>query len=168
MLLGAPVLASIYKLPMGNVAGIITLGFVLSIFVSYLAGWVADRTNRAFFLAGVLIVFVICELLMTVHSLGVAEVAMVIGIAFGFTVPNTCFALSASAMAGREVGPIMGVTSVGMSLGVYLGPQLLGLMKDLTGGFNAGFYLEAFFALVACIIVVSLEFIMRKSRAAAR
>ena len=67
--------------------------------------------------------------------------AAVIG--FGFTAANQLYGLAGSLMPRREAGNAMGVVSLGAGLFGFFGPQMLGILRDRTGSFAAGFYMVA-------------------------
>ena len=46
-------------------------------------------------------------------------------------------------MPRREAGNAMGVVSLGAGLFGFFGPQMLGILRDWTGSFAAGFYMVA-------------------------
>jgi NNP family nitrate/nitrite transporter-like MFS transporter len=46
-------------------------------------------------------------------------------------------------MPRREAGNAMGVVSLGAGLFGFFGPQMLGILRDYTGSFAAGFYMVA-------------------------
>ena len=65
--------------------------------------------------------------------------AVVIG--FGFSAANQLYGLAGSLMPRREAGNAMGIVSLGAGLFGYFGPQMLGILRDTTGSFAAGFYM---------------------------
>ena len=46
---------------------------------------------------------------------------------------------------------------IGASVSSYLGPQVVGLLRDATGSFTAGWYLMAAIQLAAIVAVVRLK-----------
>jgi len=64
------------------------------------------------------------------------------------------YGLAGSVMPRHEAGHAMGVVSLGAGLFGYFGPQMLGILRDLTGSFAAGFYM------VAMADVITLGLIM--------
>ena len=51
----------------------------------------------------------------------------------------------------------MGIVSLGGGVFGYLGPQTLGLLRDWTGGFTAGWYFVAGGACVALLVIILLK-----------
>jgi NNP family nitrate/nitrite transporter-like MFS transporter len=50
----------------------------------------------------------------------------------------------------------MGIVSLGAGLFGYFGPQMLGILRDSTGSFNAGFYMVAVADLMTLGLLVLL------------
>ena len=80
---------------------------------------------------------------LTIEHETIFRVATATVIGFGFTAANQLYALAGSVMPRREAGNAMGVVSLGAGLFGFLGPQLLGILRDSTGSFEAGFYMVA-------------------------
>ena len=57
---------------------------------------------------------------------------------WGYRPPSSVFRLAAELVTGREMGNVMGVVSLGPGIFGWFGPQMLGWLRDWTGGFNAG------------------------------
>jgi len=93
---------------------------------------------------------------LTVEQLLTFCVATAIVIGFGFTAANQLYALAGSLMPRREAGNAMGVVSLGAGLFGFLGPQLLGILRDRTGSFAAGFYMVATADVLTLALIVLL------------
>jgi nitrate/nitrite transporter NarK len=63
-----------------------------------------------------------------------------------------------------ETGPVMGVVGLGGGLFGYVGPQVLGLLRDHTGGFTAGWY---FVAIGVVLSLIEIVFLRRYARSRA-
>jgi MFS family permease len=71
-----------------------------------------------------------------------------------------CFGLSAGArgpiittqmaelFAGRGLASIFGATNIGQGCGAAIGAFMAGFLYDTTGGYNTGFVISLFFALI--------------------
>jgi MFS-type transporter involved in bile tolerance (Atg22 family) len=70
------------------------------------------------------------------------------------------YGLAASVLRGRETGNVMGVLSLGAGICGYVGPQMLGVLRELTKGFNAGWYMMAGIVLLT---LIELFFLKRHS-----
>ena len=58
-------------------------------------------------------------------------------------------------MPRHEAGNAMGVVSLGAGLFGYFGPQMLGILRDLTGSFAAGFYMVAVADVITLTLIVA-------------
>lgn len=158
---GPTVLEQVYHASVLSASGLITGGFLLSIPINLLAGYIADRVNRFSVVGGILILLIIGALCLTIPNEGVFRIVAMLLLALGFSIPNISMSIAADLLAGREVGPIMGVMNFGIGFAVYFGPQLIGSLDGATGGFNTGWYT------LAALMVLSFLFLLY-ARAASR
>jgi NNP family nitrate/nitrite transporter-like MFS transporter len=70
--------------------------------------------------------------------------------------------LAASVIPPREAGHAMGIVSLGAGLFGFFGPQMLGILRDVTGSFDAGFYMVAT-ADVVTLVLMALLFKMTRT-----
>ncbi len=84
----------------------------------------------------------------------------------GLSAAQQCFSLAAELVPGRDMGNVMGVVSLGPGIFGYVGPQMLGWLRDWTGNFTAGWYFLALVALVSLSLIVYIKHYI-KARAAA-
>src|SRR4029453_11168556 len=80
---------------------------------------------------------------MTIENLTAFRVATAAVIGLGFTAANQLYGLAGSLTARSETGNAMGIVSLGAGLFGYFGPQMLGILRDWTGSFAAGFAMVA-------------------------
>jgi nitrate/nitrite transporter NarK len=85
--------------------------------------------------------------------------AAVIGL--GFTAANQLYGLAGSALPRHEAGHAMGIVSLGAGLFGYFGPQMVGILRDRTGSFTAGFYMVAA-ADIITLGLIALLYAMRR------
>ena len=137
------VAGTIYGLDAAAAGVIISTGYMTAIVVNLVVGWLADRFNKVLVLGGVFVLLAIASASLTVEHLLAFRVATATVIGFGFTAANQLYALAGSVMPPREAGNAMGVVSLGAGLFGFLGPQLLGILRDWTGSVAAGFYMVA-------------------------
>jgi nitrate/nitrite transporter NarK len=95
----------------------------------------------------------------------VFRTATALVISLGLCATNQIFALAGEVVGRSEVGPVMGVVGLGGGVFGYVGPQVLGLLRDRTGGFTAGWYFVAIGVIVSLIEIV---FLRRYSRSRKR
>ena len=131
---------------------IISTGYLTAIVVNLGIGLLADRFNKLIVLGGVFVLLAMASASMAVENLLTFRVATAAVIGFGFTAANQLYGLAGSVMPRHEAGPAMGVVSLGAGLFGYFGPQMLGILRDQTGSFAAGFYMVA----IADVITLGL------------
>jgi nitrate/nitrite transporter NarK len=88
--------------------------------------------------------------------------AVVIGV--GFSAANQLYGLAGSLMPRGETGNAMGIVSLGAGLFGYFGPQMLGILRDTTGSFAAGFYMVAAADLMTLGLIVVLYRLTRRAQ----
>ena len=87
---------------------------------------------------GLLITVAFSAVAMTSSNLLVFRFASASLIGLGLVCANQVYGMGADVLRGRETGPVMGIVSLGAGMFGFVGPQLLGSLRDWTGGFNAG------------------------------
>jgi nitrate/nitrite transporter NarK len=131
--------------------------------VNLLIGALADRYNKLVVLCGVFVLLAIASSSMTVEHLPTFRMATAAVIGFGFTAANQLYGLAGSVMPRHEAGNAMGVVSLGAGLFGFFGPQMLGLLRDRTGSFAAGFYMVAIADVMTLGLLLLLYRMTRRS-----
>jgi len=129
---------SVYNINAGWVIG---SGYFLAIFSNLLFGYLMDRYNRWIVMSVLMALLVPACFAMTIPHELAFRIATALVLALGFTATNQVYGIAAAVLSGRETGNVMGLISLGAGTFGYLGPQLLGTLRDATGNFNAGWYL---------------------------
>jgi MFS family permease len=124
----------------GFIASLATLVGLVS---APLAGWLSDRagTRRLFIAAPFLIITLL--MIWPFHVTGwlLYGLVIVLGVVSGAT-PTATFAAVPEVVGQPQLAGIgMGVVSMGMNLGVVLGPTLFGMLVQSMGWVNAGYWL---------------------------
>jgi predicted MFS family arabinose efflux permease len=144
---------------------IISTGYLTAIVVNLGVGLLADRFNKLLVLGAVFVLLAVASASLAIENLVTFRVATATVIGFGFTAANQLYGLAGSVMPRHEAGHAMGVVSLGAGLFGFLGPQLLGILRDWTGSFQAGFYMVA----MADVLTLGLIAILyRMTRGGAR
>jgi len=65
--------------------------------------------------------------------------------------------MAPSFLKGRDVGPIIAIIMLGGGLGQYLGPQVIGILKDVTGGYSAGWIYITVCGILATLFAVGFK-----------
>jgi predicted MFS family arabinose efflux permease len=135
---------------------IISTGYLTAIVVNLGVGLLADRFNKLIVLGAVFILLAIASSSLAVENVVTFRVATAAVIGFGFTAANQLYGLAGSVMPRHEAGHAMGVVSLGAGLFGYFGPQMLGILRDRTGSFAAGFYMVAIADLITLVLIAIL------------
>jgi predicted MFS family arabinose efflux permease len=147
---------ALYGLDAAAAGIIISTGYVTAIVVNLGVGLLADRFNKLVVLGLVFIILSFASASMAVENLLIFRVATATVIGFGFTAANQLYGLAGVAMPRHEAGHAMGVVSLGAGLFGYFGPQMLGILRDLTGSFAAGFYMVAIADILTLTLIAAL------------
>ncbi|HTC33146.1 MAG TPA: MFS transporter [Bryobacteraceae bacterium] len=146
-------------------AYVISTSYVVAIFVNVLFGYLCDRFDRWDMMIGLAVLLIPACFAMMTPNLLVFRTATALVISLGLCATNQIFALAGEVVGRSEVGPVMGVVGLGGGVFGYVGPQVLGLLRDRTGGFTAGWYFVAIGVIVSLIEIV---FLRRYSRSRKR
>jgi MFS family permease len=140
-------------------ASIAAIGLAFAVVVSLSVGWAADRYGIWTILG------LVCAMnFVSAMCLALGEglkAAYVVGILLskGFQVatPFLAVALAPSLCGNRDVGPVVALVALGIGVGQFVGPQALGVLRDYTGSYVAGWYYLAAVALLSLAIVHGLK-----------
>jgi predicted MFS family arabinose efflux permease len=122
---------------------IISSGYLAAIVVNLGVGFLMDRFNKWRVMGALMTIMVVASVGMTAHNLPLFRICTVMLLAFGFAATNQGYGLAADVLRGRESGNVMGVVSLGAGVFGYIGPQILGSLRDWSGGFRIGWYVIA-------------------------
>jgi predicted MFS family arabinose efflux permease len=147
---------ALYGLDAKAAGVIISTGYLTAIVVNLGVGLLADRFNKLIVLGAVFILLTIASSSLAVENVVTFRVATAAVIGFGFTAANQLYGLAGSVMPRHEAGHAMGVVSLGAGLFGYFGPQMLGILRDRTGSFAAGFYMVAIADLITLVLIAIL------------
>jgi len=146
-----------FNLGSSAAAYLISASYVTAIFANLLCGYLADRFNRWTVMIAIMLLMLPACFAMMSPSLIVFRVATALVISLGLCATNQIFAIAGEVMPGREIGPVMGIVSLGGGIFGYIGPQVLGILRDRTGGFSAGWYFVAFGASIGLVVILILK-----------
>jgi predicted MFS family arabinose efflux permease len=143
---------ALYSLDARSAGFIISTGYMTAIVMNLVVGTLVDRFNKLIVLGIVFVLLATASSLLAVENLVMFRVSTAAVIGLGFSAANQLYGLAGSVMPRGEVGNAMGVVSLGAGLFGYFGPQMLGILRDWTGSFAAGFYMVA----IADVITLGL------------
>jgi len=138
-------------------AYIISTSYVTAIFANLLCGYLADRLSRWGVMIGLMLLLIPASFAMMAPNIVTFRVATALVISLGLCATNQIFAIASEVTPAREMGPVMGIVSLGGGIFGYVGPQTLGILRDHTGSFTAGWYFVAFGALIALLVILVLK-----------
>jgi predicted MFS family arabinose efflux permease len=152
-----PSVAEIYGLGAAAAGVIVSTGYLAAIVLNLVVGVLADRFDKLAVLGAIFVVLAAASASLTIEHELVLRAAAAIVIGFGFAAANQLYGLAGSLMPRDEAGNAMGIVSLGAGLFGYLGPQMLGLLRDVTGSFAAGFSMIAIADLLTLGLIVLLH-----------
>ncbi len=147
---------ALFHLDQVGASYLISTGFTLAIFVNLLFGFLMDRFNRWKVMASLASLGMLGGIAMTSHDLPLFRVGAALVLALGHAGIQQSYTLAADVLRGSETGNVMGVVSMVAGVFSYLGPQMLGLLRDWSGGFVAGWYFIIGAAAVTLLLVLAL------------
>ena len=157
------VATTVYGLNAAAAGIIISTGYIAAIALNLVIGVLADRFDKLFVLGGIVAILVLASASLTIEHELVFRVATAVVIGFGFSAANQLYGLAGSLMPRHEAGNAMGIVSLGAGLFGYFGPQMLGILRDTTGSFAAGFYMVAIADLLTLGLIVLLYRMTRRA-----
>jgi MFS family permease len=146
-------------------AHILTTGFLVAVFANLFFGYLMDRFNRWNVMGVMMLILIPASLCMNTKMLPLFWIASAFVLSVGLASAQQCFALASELVSAREMGNVMGVVSLGPGIFGFVGPQMLGWLKDWTGNFTAGWYFLAIVAAISLVLIIYLKHYI-KTRAA--
>jgi MFS family permease len=147
---------TLFHLDQVSASFLISTGFTLAIFVNLLFGFLMDRFNRWNVMAALAGLGMAGGIAMTSHQLVIFRIGTALVLALGHAGIQQSYTLAADVLQGRETGHVMGLVSMVAGVFSYLGPQMLGLLRDWSGGFEAGWYFIIAAAAATLVLVLAL------------
>jgi predicted MFS family arabinose efflux permease len=154
----------VYGLDAAAAGLIISTGYIAAIVLNLAIGALADRFDKLVVLGVMFVLLAAASISLTIEHELVFRVASAVGIGFGFSAANQLYGLAGTLMPRSEAGNAMGIVSLGAGLFGYFGPQMLGILRDVTGSFSAGFAMIAAADLSTLVLVVLLYRMTRSSK----
>jgi len=148
---------TIFKMDAVGASFVISTGYICAIFLNLLFGYLMDHYNKWIVLSSLVALLIPASLAMISGNELVFRIATAVVLAGGFTATNQVYGLAGSVLSGRETGNVMGMLGLGAGISGYVGPQMLGVLRDWTKGFSAGWYMMAGIALLTLIELFLLK-----------
>jgi predicted MFS family arabinose efflux permease len=153
---------SVFNLDAMASAYIISTAYIAAIFANLFFGYMVDKYDQWKVMGVLIFLLIVSSLSMTIPNLVIFRIATALVLALGFSGTNQVYGIAGQVLRGRETGPVMGIVGLGAGIFGFIGPQMLGAMRDWTGGFNAGWCMVAG---VAAVILVEILILKRYSQA---
>jgi predicted MFS family arabinose efflux permease len=153
---------SVYGLDAAAAGVIISTGYIAAIVLNLGIGMLTDRFDKLVVLGAIVAVLSVASASLAVEHELLFRVATAVVIGFGFSAANQLYGLAGTLMPRRETGNAMGIVSLGAGLFGYFGPQMLGILRDTTGSFAAGFYMVGAADLLTLGLIVLLYRLTRR------
>lgn len=138
-------------------AYLISVSYIAAIFANPFFGYLSDRFNRWKILAIIVALMIPASLALTSKTLLIFQIGTISLISLGLASTHQLYPTISELMRGRDVGPLMGITALGGGLFGYLGPQMLGWLRDWSGGFVAGWYALSGAAVASMALILFLK-----------
>jgi predicted MFS family arabinose efflux permease len=155
---------AVYGLDAAAAGVIISTGYIAAIVLNLTIGVLTDRFDKLVVLGSIIAILAVASASLAVEHELVFRVATAVVIGLGFSAANQLYGLAGSLMPRREAGNAMGIVSLGAGLFGYFGPQMLGILRDTTGSFSAGFYMVAIADLLTLSLIVLLYRMVRRGK----
>src|SRR5688572_6313163 len=153
---------AVYGLDAAAAGLIISTGYIAAIVLNLVIGVLADRFDKLVVLGAIVAVLAAASASLAVEHELLFRVATAVVIGFGFSAANQLYGLAGTLIQRSETGNAMGVVSLGAGLFGYFGPQMVGILRDTTGSFSAGFYMVAAADVMTLGLIVLLYRLTRR------
>jgi predicted MFS family arabinose efflux permease len=150
-------LKAMFHLDAVAAASVISTGFAWAIVLNLSFGFSMDRMNRSVVMGGVALLLMLGSLLMVSRDLVWFRAGAIGVLALGHAAIQQSYALAADVLRGRQIGNVMGIVGGVAGIVNYLTPQALGILRDRSGGFDAGWLLLAAISGMTFLLVILLR-----------
>lgn len=155
---------SVFGMGPQDAASIISTSYLVSIVLNLGFGYLCDRYSRWNMMILLAILLIPASFAVMSHELLVFRVAVALIVSLGHAATNQVYAIAGSLLSKEDVGKAMGVVGLGSGIFGYLGPQMLGYLRDATGGFSAGWIFVAVAAVLSLCDLLMLRMYSTRRR----
>lgn len=150
-------LKALFHLDAVAAASVISTGFAWAIVLNLSFGFLMDRMNRSVVMGAVALLLMLGSLLMVSRDLIWFRAGAIGVLALGHAAIQQSYAVAADVLRGRQIGNVMGIVGGVAGIVNYLTPQALGILRDRSGGFDAGWLLLAAISGMTFLLVILLR-----------
>jgi len=155
---------TVFGLDAQEAAKIISASYMAAIFLNLGFGYLCDKYSRWNMMIVLAVLLIPSSFAVMSDDLLAFRVAVALIVSLGHAATNQLYAICSSLLPKGEVGKGMGVIGLGSGIFGYLGPQMLGYLRDATGGFTAGWIFVSLAAVVSLAdLIVLRAFSMRRN-----
>ena len=155
---------SVFGLGPADAAGIISMSYLASIPINLGFGYLCDRYSRWNMMIALAVLLIPASFAVMSRDLLTFRIAVAAIVSLGHAATNQVYAIAGTLLPKDEVGKGIGIIGLGSGIFGYLGPQMLGYLRDATGGFTAGWVFVACAAVLALGDLAVLRFYSAKLR----
>jgi nitrate/nitrite transporter NarK len=155
---------SVFGMGPQDAASIISTSYLVSIPLNLVFGYLCDRYSRWSMMIVLAVLLVPASFAVMSHELLVFRVAVALIVSLGHAATNQIYAIASSLLPRQDVGKAMGIVGLGSGIFGYLGPQMLGYLRDVTGGFSAGWIFVAVAAVLSLCDLLMLRMYSTRRR----
>ncbi|MBV9507804.1 MAG: MFS transporter [Acidobacteriia bacterium] len=148
---------SVFGLNARASAALISGSYLTAILLNLAAGYLCDRFPRWNIMIVLALLLVPASFAALSHDLFTFRIAIALVVSLGHVATNQIYAITGAILTKAEAGAGMGLIGLGSGIFGYLGPQMLGYLRDATGGFTAGWFFVAFAAVVSLLDLLVLR-----------
>jgi len=141
---------SVFGMGAREAASIISTAYLVSIPLNLGFGYLCDRYSRWNMMIWIAVLLIPASFAVMSSDLLVFRIAVALIVSLGHAATNQIYAIGSSLLPKEEIGNGIGIIGLGSGIFGYLGPQMLGYLRDATGGFTAGW------VFVACAATLAL------------
>ncbi len=148
---------SVFGLDARKAAEIISESYMAAIVLNLGFGYLCDRYSRWNMLIVLSVFLIPASFAVMSRDLLTFRCAVALIVSLGHAATNQLYAIVGSLLPEKEVGNGTGIIGLGSGIFGYVGPQLLGYLRDATGGFTAGWIFVSGAAVIALIDLLVLR-----------
>ena len=156
---------SVFSLNAKASAAIISSSYLFSMFLNLGVGWLCDRYSRWNIMIALAALLIPASFAVLSHDLLIFRIGIALVVSLGHAATNQIYAICGAVLSRNEIGTGMGIVGLGSGIFGYLGPQMLGYLRDATGGFTAGWLFVAFAAVISLADLLLLRAQSSRARA---
>ncbi|MEO8097915.1 MAG: MFS transporter [Acidobacteriota bacterium] len=157
---------SVFGLGPQAAASIISTSYLVSIPLNLGFGYLCDRYSRWNMMILLAVLLIPASFAVMSQELLLFRIAVALIVSLGHAATNQIYAIGSSLLPKEDIGKAMGIIGLGSGIFGYLGPQMLGYLRDVTGGFSAGWIFVAIAAVLSLCDLLMLRLYSTRRRPA--